>query len=422
VLAELRGAEQPGRPHLDGSPFRHVPAPVRVVVVGVGVASAAGTVLAAAGAGPVQPAQLGTAGALLAASFADVEFGRLAEGGRTARNRPHKGLSAWPFAAAMLLPAVYAALLVPPVYAWARLRGMRIPLWKWGLSGGAVTLAALAADVTHTRLGGSAAPLVGSGRGLAVVAAAAAVFLAVESAVVGAVVTLNVGPEDEPMRRLMRRPAFYLTESAVLATGTVTAVLLRFSPWFLLAALPVYALSQRAVLHAPLQEEARTDAKTGVSAYRHWRMLAERELARTHHGGSPVAVLLADLDHFKQVNDRYGHLAGDRALRAAADALCGELRDRDLVGRFGGEEFCLVLPRVDEVTAPAVAERLRGRVGAVRVVPDRLSVSIGGCVVPTGTDLGLHEVLALADRALYDAKAAGRNQVRIETVLAGPNR
>lgn len=403
--------------------FGRAPRPLRALVLVILAAALVATTLAAVEVGEVRSADLLVAAVLVAAAAADVEFGRLAEGGRTGRNRPHKGLSAWPFAAGLLLPAVYAAAVLLPIYTWARRRGIRIRLWKWAVSGAAVVLAALAADVTHTLLQGGAGPLVGTGRGLLAVAGAAAVFVAVEGSLILSVVTLNPAPEDELFRRILRSPVFYLTEYAVLATGAVTAALVRFSPWYVLAALPGFALVQRAVLHAPLRDEARTDAKTGVTAYRHWRQLAEQELLRARAGGTPVTVVLGDLDHFKLVNDRHGHLVGDQVLREAADALCAEVRDRDLVGRFGGEEFCLLLPQVDEDTAPAVAERLRRRVGSVRVNGDEhLSISVGVCVLPPHTDLPLQEAISLADHALYDAKEAGRNRVCLRVAAPSSGR
>ncbi|OLT08804.1 hypothetical protein BJF90_11630 [Pseudonocardia sp. CNS-004] len=136
-------------------------------------------------------------------------------------------------------------------------------------------------------------------------------------------------------------------------------------------------------------------------------------------------MLVLDLDRFKAVNDTHGHLAGDRVLAAVAGALRAEVRDRDLVGRFGGEEFVVLLagPVAAAVELEAVAERIRSRVAGLRVeipTPDGplsvagLTVSIGVAVAPAeGADL--RTLLQIADTALYAAKRAGRNIVRVGT-------
>jgi diguanylate cyclase (GGDEF)-like protein len=135
-------------------------------------------------------------------------------------------------------------------------------------------------------------------------------------------------------------------------------------------------------------------------------------------------VLVLDLDHFKSVNDTHGHLAGDHVLAAVADVLQAEVRERDLVGRFGGEEFVVLLAGLGgegSAELAAVAERIRRRVAGLGVeipTPDGpltvrgLSVSVGCAVMPDG-GAELRDLLEVADRALYAAKGAGRNAVRM---------
>lgn len=143
----------------------------------------------------------------------------------------------------------------------------------------------------------------------------------------------------------------------------------------------------------------------------------ERELARAARDRSPLSVIMADVDHFKDVNDSFGHPAGDRVLLGVAENLRAALRPYDAVGRFGGEEFLAVLPRCDGAAAHAIAERMRGKVEAEcfetssGVVHTTLSLGVATLVPTPGTDApGLIEA---ADRALYRAKAAGRNRVAI---------
>ena len=143
----------------------------------------------------------------------------------------------------------------------------------------------------------------------------------------------------------------------------------------------------------------------------------ERELARAARDGSPLSVIMADVDHFKEVNDSFGHPAGDRVLLGVAANLRAAVRPYDAVGRFGGEEFLAVLPRCDGTSALTIAERMRGRVEAERfetasgVVRATLSLGVATRVPTPGADApGLIEA---ADRALYRAKADGRNRVAI---------
>jgi diguanylate cyclase (GGDEF)-like protein len=135
----------------------------------------------------------------------------------------------------------------------------------------------------------------------------------------------------------------------------------------------------------------------------------------------PLAVALVDIDHFKVVNDTYGHLAGDKALRAVTDALRGQLRGYDLAGRFGGEEFAVLLPQARELDALNVAERLRSYVAGLAIPVDdedesagciRLTISVGVAALD-GESRELTDLMAAADAALYYAKETGRNKTHV---------
>jgi diguanylate cyclase (GGDEF)-like protein len=138
---------------------------------------------------------------------------------------------------------------------------------------------------------------------------------------------------------------------------------------------------------------------------------------RTH---SPLAVALLDIDHFKVVNDTHGHLTGDKVLRAVSDALGTVLRTYDLAGRFGGEEFVVLLPQTGEADARQIAERLRAHIGSLSVpvsdAPDATCISVTvsiGLATLEGGRREVTELLAAADAALYYAKETGRNRVRV---------
>ena len=137
-------------------------------------------------------------------------------------------------------------------------------------------------------------------------------------------------------------------------------------------------------MHQQLAAAARTDAKTGLLNATAWQRKADAEVIRALRAGTPLSLLLLDVDHFKQVNDSHGHLIGDDVLRALATELRQQVRESDVVGRFGGEEFTILLPRTDGNGACRIAERLRKSAGLLSVAADpktdariRVTVSIG---------------------------------------------
>ena len=355
---------------------------------------------------------------LVAVAVTNGELGRLVEGGRVERQRLHKGLSAWPFAAALLATPAVAAWVAAAGYAHALGRGIRITRWKWIGSWGIVTLAAAAASAAVRLTTGGTLPAAGSPRGLAGVVVATAAFLAVEAGLLAVISRLNRQEDEAHLRAQLARPGFYLVEAAVLSGGAVAAVLLRYSPAFLLLIGPALLLVQRGMLHQPLREEARHDPKTGVLNYEAWLAAAAAVLRQARRERRRAAVLVIDLDHFKGVNDTRGHLVGDAVLNGAADAVVSSIRSTDVAGRFGGDELCalIVCERMED--AAAAAERIRDRIGALTVAPDvRVTASIGLALAdPHGAELTVADLMATADRALYDAKAAGRNQVRALSV------
>jgi diguanylate cyclase (GGDEF)-like protein len=173
------------------------------------------------------------------------------------------------------------------------------------------------------------------------------------------------------------------------------------------------AIANRRLL-AALHGMANTDARTGLANTRAFDTMLEDALSARGDGES-VAVLMLDLDHFKDFNDRYGHPSGDEALRTFAGILRSCLRDGDIASRYGGEEFAVVLPGVDDSTALAVAERIRSRTDSTLIslapgITDRISVSIGVACAP-GQAQDRVTLLRRADEALYKAKEGGRNQV-----------
>jgi diguanylate cyclase len=196
--------------------------------------------------------------------------------------------------------------------------------------------------------------------------------------------------------------------------NNVVIPLLVAPPFFYLLLSKLRALS---VAHHRLEVVASTDSLTLCLNRAAFATLVEAYLER--FDGDPEygkgALLIIDVDHFKAVNDTYGHDCGDDALRLIAEAIRQNLRDRDLVGRLGGEEFCVFLPGASEMQSGQIAERIRQSVQEVEFQPDgkacALSVSIGGAAFCKTSSFSI--LYRVADQRLYAAKRAGRNQVTV---------
>lgn len=174
-------------------------------------------------------------------------------------------------------------------------------------------------------------------------------------------------------------------------------------------------------------KEALRDQAMRDSLTRLWNRAAifdilHRELARAARNATPVAVLMADLDKFKRVNDTYGHLTGDAVLKEAASRMSAGIRCYDSIGRYGGEEFLVVLPGCDEAGGQAQAERLRKCVASVpvevrdMVIPVTCSMGVSWTTAPDVSQTDL--LVRCADAALYTAKRTGRNRVRMNSLTA----
>jgi diguanylate cyclase (GGDEF)-like protein len=160
-----------------------------------------------------------------------------------------------------------------------------------------------------------------------------------------------------------------------------------------------------------MQRMARTDGLTAVANRRTFDVVLGREVERAARRDHPLSLVMVDIDHFKRLNDTYGHQAGDDALRAVATALTRVCRDGDTLARYGGEEFAIILPFCESAGALALAERLRGAVAeAATIVP--VTASLGVATMPDH-GRGTVELLQAADAALYQSKQLGRDRVTV---------
>ncbi|HSN91028.1 MAG TPA: GGDEF domain-containing protein [Anaeromyxobacteraceae bacterium] len=207
--------------------------------------------------------------------------------------------------------------------------------------------------------------------------------------------------------------------NGTLVNGEAVASVRRLSPGDRIAIGPYVAKylgpnDPEATLHAELHRRATADALTGLPNRRAFEEALAREVARARRAGTPLGLLLVDVDHFKRVNDERGHPAGDEVLRAVAGRIASAARAGDLVGRVGGEEFALALPGAGAADAREAGERVRARVadGPVALEGGDLAVTVSVGVASLGEppEEG-PDLVARADEALYRAKRAGRNRV-----------
>jgi diguanylate cyclase (GGDEF)-like protein len=176
-------------------------------------------------------------------------------------------------------------------------------------------------------------------------------------------------------------------------------------------------IAERLKAEARLLEMAITDDLTGLANRRHFMDQARREMLRAHRFGHPLSLLMIDVDHFKSVNDRFGHAAGDQALVHLAGLLKNNMRDIDLCARIGGEEFVALLPQTALAEAGEAAERIRAQVASTPVAVDAASILLTVSIGMAAANPGIEEVddlIRKADRALYMAKRLGRNRCQTE--------
>ena len=448
VVAVLDGVRRVGDPR-SWSLWTNT-APVLTLVLTVDLLAVVLATLAVVG-DPVRSADLVTFALLTAGALIHHEVSRHVERLReiSADGRAYIDLkSMWTFAGLLLLPLSLALALVVITFGYWWLRVSRRPvLHRWIFSGAAVVLASLAAHEVLALTSTTTTHHPADGPwGLLAIAGAALLRWTVNVVLVATVLTLSAPGSRWSLR--LGSATDNLLMLGALALGIILAQLAHSSPWLIpVLLLPLLTMHRGFLVHQ-LALAAHTDPKTGLVTAKHWQANAVRDVARARRRGLSLGVLMVDLDDFKTVNDTWGHLAGDEVLRVVAEALRAEVRTEDAVGRFGGEEFVVLLDdlrrcplatghldELDLVGQPAVscgctsdpmavaaatAERLRRRVHEVAVtvptadgdhVVDGLSISVGVAIFPD-TARSLDDLVLAADTALYEAKRAGRDRVR----------
>ncbi|GAA3544480.1 diguanylate cyclase [Amycolatopsis ultiminotia] len=411
-----------------------LPSPVRTYVLLVNVL-AVGASVSTAWLVPVSRTDLLRFGVLAVCAAAAIEATRHIERQREYNRAPAVAYvdtkAVWSIAAVVALPAVLATAMVVFTYAvawwriWPRERPVLAHRWIFSaasvLCGTQAAVAVLALGM-HQYPGILAPGFLPGLSDLAVIVFAAGLRWAINTALVMAAIALSNPPQS--FSDLFSGFGDQLLEAGAIGLGMVTAALLVLANPLVLAGVVIALVAlHRGLLLSQFQRDARTDVTTGLATKRWWRTVAEQYLERARAGQGTVGVLLLDLDHFKTINDTYGHPTGDLVLREIAIALRGQVRDEDVCGRWGGEEFAIVLPNVpSEEHLGQLADRIRCRVPEVTVsLPDRdsvisdLTVSIGCALYPADHLSSVDELLVASDSALYRAKQAGRNRVEVAT-------
>jgi diguanylate cyclase (GGDEF)-like protein len=325
----------------------------------------------------------------------------------------------WYLPAALLLPPLYGLTAIAPILALNQWRIRRTLVYRRVFTAAATGLSLGAASLTfHAAvrpLGASLSGLPSSQlRWILLAACCAALKTLINKALV---VTAVKGSEPTAsLRQLAWDREVVYNDVAELCLSVVIVFAVAHISLMIVFALPFVTLLQRSFRHTQLAGEARVDGKTGLLNAATWQREAHTEVSRAVRTRTPLAVAMMDIDHFKAVNDTYGHLAGDAVLAGISAALRGLLRDYDIVGRFGGEEFAILLPQTTAAEARDIAERLRVRLAKIitpvtsgaESVPLRITVSIGVAALEEARR-DLDELLAAADSALYQAKQSGRN-------------
>ena len=360
----------------------------------------------------------------------------------------------WELPLALLLPPLYGLLVPIPRMVLVQWRVRATLVHRRAFTAAAVGLSYGAASAAFHGVQPVIAGSVPDAQARVLAWALAAAACGVLKSAVNKVLVMTAVKGADPAASVRaqlftREPLFH--DAAELSVGIMVARAATDSPFMALAALPLVALLHRSFRHAQLVDASRIDAKTGLLNAGTWLREARLETARAARTRTPLAVAIADIDHFKNVNDTFGHLTGDAVLAAIASALSAMLREGDLTGRFGGEEFAILLPGTDAAEAHRITERVREKISRIATPvsdgpggastggastgsnstggastgghgsggndPLRVTISIGVAALGSSR-LDLEELLAAADHALYQAKETGRNRVCLQA--AGP--
>jgi diguanylate cyclase (GGDEF)-like protein len=336
----------------------------------------------------------------------------------------------WELPVVILLPPLFALLVPISRLALTQWRVSRAPLHRRifscasiGLSYGAGSLAFR--GLSHLTSGAAGGVLGRDLRWTVLVTVSAVVIQVVNKAFIMTAVK-GSDPRISIRSRVFEREPLY-NDIAEICIAVLLTYAVAGNLFLAPAALPVVTLLQRSLRHAQLVIDSRADSKTGLLNAATWEHEAAAEVGRAVRTKSALAVALLDIDRFKVINDTYGHLVGDQVIKEIARTLSSMLREYDLAGRFGGEEFSLLLPQTRAVDAFRIAERVRANISGLSIIAPgatggervHVTVSIGVAALDSGSVRKLNELMAAADAAMYRAKSGGRDQVQMISTTRG---
>jgi diguanylate cyclase (GGDEF)-like protein len=335
-------------------------------------------------------------------------------------------ITVWVLPIAILLPPFYAMVTPIPIYVLTQFWVFRGIIYRRVFTVGAIALAFGGVSLLFRAFPASfAGPTIGTGTHALTWAVAVAICEQVGRRGNQLLIAVGIKLTDPSVKfaeQELNREAL-VADFAEFDLSILITIVVAVSAVLAIFAVPTVLLVRRFMMHGQLLAQSRIDTKTGLLNASTWEREATAEIARAVRTGIPLALALVDIDHFKSVNDTHGHLVGDKALRAVTDALRSQLRGYDLAGRFGGEEFAILLPHARETDALNVAERLRVHIASLSIpIRDndesgpyvKVTISVGVAALDSASR-ELNDMLAAADAALYHAKETGRNKTHVVT-------
>jgi len=398
-----------------------IPLPVRLYVLGIDATAvcAVGVALAHT---RTRGSDLLLGVALLACGIVAIESTRTV---KEAHGEVVRDLqSVWLLAIAIALPPAFAFLAPFPLMAYKMLRVPRLVIYRRVFSNATLSLAYGSASVAFHAIPASVAgPYPGTSQH--------ALTWTVCVAICGLlgwiinfgllVVAIKLSDPASRIRDLIGSRESTTSDLLELSLAVSITLVVRINPVLMALALPSVVLCKRSIMRAQLVSHARIDSKTGLLNAGTWQREAEAEFFRALRANAPLALAMVNIDHFKDVNDMVGQLVRDQLIRDIAGMLKDQLPGHDLIGRFGTEEFAILLPQTGRDEAQRISERLRDYIAAEPIAIEsgsqegfvfRLTVSIGVAVL-NESRRALAELIGAADSALGQAKSTGWNKVYV---------
>jgi diguanylate cyclase (GGDEF)-like protein len=332
--------------------------------------------------------------------------------------------SVWLLAIAVALPPAFAFLAPVPLTAYKILRLPGAVVYRRVFSAATLSLAyGFASVVFHSIPDSVAGPFPRSGEHALTwtisVAACGLLGWIINHGLL--VIAIKLSDPESRVRDLIGSRESITSDLLELSLAVSLTLVVRINPILMALALPSVVLCKRSIMRAQLVSHARIDAKTGLLNAGTWQREAEAEFFRARRGRIPLALAMVDIDHFKDIDDTAGQVVRDQLIRDIAGMLRDQLPDYDLIGRFGTEEFAILLPQTGRDEAQRISERLRDYIAAEPIAIEsgsregfvfRLTVSIGVAVL-NESRRALAELIGAADSALGQAQSTGWNKVYV---------